>query len=211
MKQITPRGMQVTAWGTSAVVVTLAVLAWGQSYNWHVSGVYRLFPIFGLLAFSLMWSHYVASALRQYFKIEPKVLSSYFEKTSMVVLASILIHPALIEWQLWRDGAGLPPGSAKAFVGASAYWAVWLGIIAWTCFISYEFRRVFGKKWWWPVVQYASDVAMVLIFIHALRLGDALKLGWFRGVWFFYGATYVVALGYSYLQKYRVSRVAKQK
>lgn len=195
--------IQTLAWGLSALVVGIAVLAWGQSYAWQFSpfSIYQLFPIFGLLAFSLMWGHYVSSALRQYFGLEPKVLSSYFKITAFLVLAAIILHPGLLLWQLWRDGLGLLPGSAKAYVGAAAYWAIWFAIIAWTAFILYEFRRWWGQKKWWPLVQYASDIAMVLIFIHALRLGGALRLGWFRGVWYFYGLTFVCALVFTYRRK----------
>jgi hypothetical protein len=206
--------MQIIAWGLSGSVALLAIVAWGDSYQWAFAnmGIYQIFPLFGLLAFSLMWSHYVVSAIRQYFKVESKALSDYFEITSAVVLTAILLHPGLLIWQLWRDGLGLPPGSAKVYVGAAAYWAIWFGVIAWTAFISYEFRRIFGTKKWWPIVQHASDVAMVLIFVHALRLGGALNSGWFRSIWYLYGVSFVVALTYGYIQRYRPShKVAPKK
>lgn len=199
--------LQTVAWGISGLAIVLAVLAWGESYQWRLwpPSIYKFFPVLGLLAFSLMWGHYISSALRQYFGVETRALSRYFEITSVVVLGAIILHPGLLLWQLWRDGLGLPPGSTKAYVGAAAYWAIWFAIIAWTAFILYEFRRWWGQKKYWPLVQYASDVAIVLIFVHALRLGGALRLDWYRGVWYFYGVTFVVALLYGYYRK-----IAKQ-
>lgn len=214
MKDMSPRNLQIIAWGTSIVVTAIAVVAWADNYDWQFAGMgtYQLFPLFGLLAFSIMWSHYIVSAVRQYFQVDSKALSHYFEVTAAVVLTSILLHPGLLLWQLWRDGLGLPPGSAKIYVGAAAYWAIWLGIIAWTAFIAYEFRRFFGKKKWWPVVQHASDVGMALIFIHALKLGGALHPGWFRNVWYLYGVGLVAAVAYGYYKRYwSVHKVASRR
>lgn len=204
MIKVSSKHLQGIAWGISVGAAILAIVAWGNSYDWKLAGMgtYQLFPLFGLLAFSLMWSHYVVSAIRQYFKVESKTLSHYFEITSAIVLTAILLHPGLLAWQLWRDGLGLPPGSTKIHVGAAAYWAIWLGLIALAAFLSYELRRFYGKKRWWPIVQHASDVAMVLIFIHALRLGGALHPGWYRNVWYFYGVSFLVALVYGYSKQY---------
>lgn len=196
--------LQITAWGISTAVVVLAVVAWGQGYDWELAGLstYQLFPLFGLLAFSLMWSHYIAAALRQYLQADRAALKQYFEVTSLAVLAAILLHPGLLGWQLWRDGIGLPPGSYKAYIGP-LYWAVVLGIISWLIFMSYELRRKFKDRSWWKYVQYASDGAMFLILIHALRLGQNLQEGWFRTVWYFYGVTLALSLAYTYYQKLR--------
>ncbi len=197
--------VQGIAWGLSGGAAALAIIAWGQDYGWRLTdiGVYQFFPLLGLLAFSLMWSHYIASVMRRHFEQDSQVLHRYFEITSAVVLVAILLHPVLLGWQLWSDGLGLPPGSYKLYVGASSYWAVIFGLIAWLLFLSYELRRVYGKRSWWRFVQYGSDGAMLLIFVHALRLGSNLQSGWFRGVWFFYGVTLLWALFYGYSVKYR--------
>lgn len=203
--------MQTVAWGTSGAVVLIAGVAWWQLYGEQFSelNIYQFFPLLGLLAFSLMWSHYIVSVIRQHFKVESQALHRYFEVTSGAVLVAILLHPGLLAWQLWRDGVGLPPGSYKLFVGASAYWAVLIALLAWTLFISYELRRVYGKKPWWKFVQYGSDGAMFLIFFHALKLGSNLQSGWFRTVWYFYGVTLTGALLYMYTAKWRGRKLAK--
>lgn len=211
MSTITIRQLKVIAWGISAATAAVAFVVWGQGIDWRFSrlSTYRLFPLFGLLAFSLMWTHYIAAALRQYLKLDKRVLHTYFEVTSIAVLAAILLHPGLLAWQLWRDGAGLPPGSELDYVRPSLKSAVVLGMVSWLVFLAYEFRRKFKNRSWWKFVQYSSDVAMLLIFIHGLRLGGQLRSGWFRGVWFFYGATLVLSLVSMYTQKYKQRMIAK--
>lgn len=196
--------LKVFAWGLSAIVVMVAAYAWGSSYFWQFSGLstYQIFPLLGLTAFSLMWAHYIAATVRQYFGLEKTVLKNYFEVTSAVVLTAIVLHPGLLAWQLWADGQGLPPGSELEYVIPSARWAILFGFTALGVFLLYEFRRKFETKKWWVLVQLASDVAMVMIFFHALKLGGALQLDWFRTIWYFYGLTLAGVLGCMYFQKY---------
>lgn len=196
--------LQLTAWTLSTASVLAAVIAWGQLYQWRLGAVstYQWFPLLGLLAFSLMWAHYIAAAMRVWFGQDKGVLKQYFEITSWMVLVMLLLHPGLLVWELWRDGVGLPPGSLKLYTG-TLYGAVILGGIAWLAFMAYEFRRQFQERSWWKYVQYASDAGMVLVFIHSLRLGSHLRSGWLRGVWYFYAATFLAAVIYMYAQKFR--------
>ena len=193
--------MQWFAWGLTAFAAALAVFAWGSSIDWQVRSSYQLFPLFGLVAFSLMWAHYIASVARRYVKLEPKVLAAYFESTSLAVLLLILLHPGLLTWQLWRDGFGLPPGSELQYVEPTARWAILVGFTSLTIFLLYEFRRFYHKKIWWQYVEVITDIAMVMIYFHALRLGSTLMEGWFRWVWYFYGLSLLVTFVYIYSQK----------
>ena len=193
------------AWSLSLLVTAVAVVAWGQLYDWELGDLstYQLFPLFGLLAFSLMWSHYVVAATRLYNGIDSVATRTYFEATSFVVLAAILLHPGLLAWQLWRDGAGLPPASEINYVRPALGWVVVLGMTAWLIFLAYELRRWLKTKPWWKYIQYLNDIAMLAIFYHGLRLGSHLQTGWFRGVWFFYGVTLVVSIVFIYARRFR--------
>jgi hypothetical protein len=197
--------VKIVAWMVSVISVVLAIAAWFQSYGWEIPrlSTYVIFPLFGLVAFSLMWSHYIASVVRQQMGVEKPVLSNYFEVTSLIVLAAICLHPGLLVWQLWRDGEGLPPGSVYAFVVPSMRWLATIGIVSLLIFLAFEFRRIFDKKPWWRFVGYATDVAMLLIFYHGLQLGGLLTNGWFRIVWIFYGITLVLSLAYIHSKKVR--------
>ena len=188
----------------SVLVVALAVVAWGQGYGWpplSSASLYVVFPLLGLVGFSIMWSHYAMGAVARWQRAKPAVLRQYFEYTGFVVLAAILLHPGLLVYQLWRDGMGLnyfayePPGAMR-----------WLLVLSSAClliFLAYEFKRVFATNRWWRYVQYAGDAAMIGIFIHALGLGGQVQAGWYHWVWLFYGVTLVLALGYKYTVQWR--------
>lgn len=207
------RQIQGFAWGLTAFVAALAFVAWGSFNAWSFDQLssYQLFPLFGLLAFSIMWAHYVAAAVRQGFGIDKKVLMHYFEATSLMVLVLILLHPGLLTWQLWRDGHGLPPGSELHYVAPSARWAIIFAFISLSVFLIYEFRRFYQKRSWWKYVQYASDVAMVLIFFHALKLGGTLMDGWFRWVWLLYGFVLAFVIINTYVKKWEQHQAIDKK
>jgi hypothetical protein len=205
MKQ-NQRLLQTAAWALSALTVTLGFIAWGQQRSWQFGSLstYTLFPLFGLLAFGLMWSHYVVAAVRKYLALDKKVLKTYIETTSLGVLAMILLHPGLLIWQLWRDGFGLPPGSyITNYVAPGLGWVALLGTVSLLVFIAYELRRVFEDRPWWKYIQYASDAAMLAIFYHSLRLGSTLQNDWLRGVWYIYAASFLLVLIYLYIPNKR--------
>jgi hypothetical protein len=195
------------AWAISVIAVGLSVIVWLQTFDWEIPefSPYVFFPLSGLIAFSLMWSHYIASVIRQIAGLEKSTLRSYFEITSLIVLAAIFLHPGLLIWQLWRDGEGLPPGSVYDFVAPGLAWVTTLGMVSLLLFLAYEFRRLFDKKPWWKYVGYATDTAMLFIFYHGLRLGSQLTVGWFRYVWIFYGVTLVLSLIYIHSDKAKSS------
>lgn len=201
--KINEKQLQTIAWLISLLAVVVSVIAWGGLYKWKLGslGAYQFFPLLGLLAFGLMWSHYIAAALKRYSRAAETSLKTYFDTTSAAVLVAILLHPGILIWNLWQSGLGLPPGSIKFYTGEALYGAAILGVIAFTAFLAYELRRYLSGRSWWKYIQYASDLAMFLVFIHALRLGSHLQRGWFKGVWYFYGATLVLSLVYMYSRK----------
>ncbi len=209
MQQAIGQRLNIIAWILSGLVMVIAFLAWGQSFSWQFSHLdsFRIFPILGLTAFSLMWGHYIMSAARQYLAVPKQALHRYFEVTSLAVLTAILLHPGLLWWQLWRDGLGLPPGSyLNHYVAPSLRWAAILGTISLFIFLGYEFRRLFSTRSWWHYVEYATDAAIIAIYIHALKLGTQLQSGWFKLVWWFYGLTLLISLIYIYYRRFKDQR-----
>lgn len=186
---------QLAAWAVSLGVCAVAVIAWGSSFDWHLThlSVYQVFPLLGLLAYSLMWSHYLAGAWRELLGLNKQVLHRYFELTSLTVLVLICLHPGLLIYQRFRDGFGLPPGSYESYVAPGLGWVTLLGTASLLVFLAFELRRIYGTRRWWRYVADASDLAMLAIFYHALRLGSQV-IGWFRAVWWFYGAVLVIIL-----------------
>ena len=203
------RNMVGFAWGLSLMVCVLVVVAWAQGYGGlepEEFNLYLLFPLFGLLAFSLMWVHYVVGALRRYAGVDKTPLKPYFAATGWAAVIFILLHPSLLILQLWRDGLGLPPASYMNYVGPALKWAVSLGTLSFLIFLSFETKRWFNKKGWWPVIEYANVVAMFAILAHSLALGSNLQAGWLRGLWLFYAASLLVSVGYVYYLEAKVAR-----
>lgn len=181
------------AWGLSIVTTALAIITWIQlAVPFGKMTIYDIFPVFGLVAFSLMWCHYIVVAGRLYYGIDRKQLAQYFAITSGVVLIAILFHPGLLTWQLWRDQIGLPVD----YVAPDYRLYVVIGEIAWLAFLAFELHRFYRLRTWWHWVERASEVAMLLILVHAYQLGPSLMPGWFRFVWFFYGITLIAAIAY---------------
>lgn len=183
------------AWVLSGIVVIVSVTAWQQSLlvPFDQLGVYDVFPLFGVLAFSLMWAHYMVGVAVRQTDFDRTRLRSYMTISSLAVLLALLLHPGLLTYQMWRDGLGLPinyvaPGLAVFVV---------IGQIALLMFLAYEFRRLYEGRSWWHYIERASDVAMILILIHGYRLSQSLYPDWFTVLWIFYGITFFLAIAHS--------------
>jgi len=188
-------------WILTSSVSVLAVYAWGQSLAWNLKAVntYLLFPLLGLLAYSIMWSHYMIGSVKHTAFMQQVELTNYFRYTGYAVLAAIVLHPGLLVYQLFRDGRGLPPSSYEHYVAPGLAWVTLLGTASLLAFLAFELHRWYGRTSWWKYVITAGDIAMVAIFYHSLRLGTQLQGGWFRWVWWFYGLSLAVVLVRKYM------------
>lgn len=205
--------LQLTGWSLGAVTVGLAVAVWGQQRWGHTMTIYDIFPVLGLSAFSLMWTHYTVGALRRYWGLSSNALRVYLDATGAVVLGLILLHPGLLWFGLWHDGFGLPPQSYwRVYTGFTFHVATVLGSVSLVVFLLFEFRRRFARKRWWSAVEYTQIAAMVAIFYHGLTLGGELAQPWYRAIWYLYGITFVGAVSYTYRYDNRhTKRVGKEK
>lgn len=197
----------LVAWGLATTASILAIVAWGSDYGWTLLpfNSYRWFPLFGLMAFSLMWTHYAVGALMTLFGWQRAELAQFYSLTGWKVLILLLLHPGLLIYQLFRDGLGLPPGSYWSYVGPGLGWVALLGTVSLLVFLAYELRRLYGQRAWWTYVARAGDVAMLAIFYHGLRLGGQIH-GWFRFVWWFYGLTLVLILAHGWWRRRRLAQ-----
>lgn len=194
-------------WALASVVSALAAYVWGQSFAWQWSllNAYLFFPVLGLLAWSIMWGHYVVGTLRDNW-LRGVPLEAYFRYTGYAVLAAIVLHPGILIYQLFRDGHGLPPSSYEHYVAPGLGWLTLLGSASLLAFLAFELHRWYKDRSWWKYVLVAGDVAMVAIFYHGLRLGTQLQSGWFRAVWWFYGLTLIVMLVRKYMLRWQAKR-----
>lgn len=186
-------------WGLGVLVTIIAVVAWGLNrhpLNGQLDS-YGIFPLFGLIAFSIMWTHYIMWALRRIVGVEASKDRLYGRVSSNLVLALIIGHPLVLILALWRDGFGLPPMSyLTAYPGYDL--AFICAILGLSLFLAYEFHRWFDNRSWWHWVLNLQLVAMIAIFYHSLTLGQEFAQPWFQTIWWFYGVTLLAAAVYNY-------------
>ncbi len=180
-------------WTLFIGVLILSFIAWGQTVNWSLGSLtaYQWFPLLGISAWLVMWTHYITGYVRLKSGVEKN--EKYSRISGFFVLAFLLLHPGLLALVQFQNNQGLPPESFVNYVGESLRLAVFLGTIGLTIFLSFEFfERAksidWVSKYWW-LVSIAQSLAMTVIFVHGLRLGTTLGDGWFRIVWIIFGVT----------------------
>ncbi|MCB9823118.1 hypothetical protein H6800_02490 [Candidatus Nomurabacteria bacterium] len=203
------------SWGLAAVVCGLAIFTWqGVRFDGRSLSIYDWFPLLGLLAFSLMWTHYILGSVRRYIGLPKDANQNYNSISGAVVLLLILLHPSLLIFALYKDGFGLPPSSYLTVYGEPIMKvAIILGTTSFIIFMMFELKRWLQDKPIWRVIDSLQAVAMGFIFYHALTLGGELSTGWYKTVWYFYGISLLVSLilNYKIDKKTGESNAIKQK
>lgn len=190
--------LYTTAGALTSIVIGVAIVAWLQGIHGKV-GVYELFPLLGVVAWLLMWTHYVNGSLKRYLGLAKNeiLLRGYGRVTGYIVLCLLLLHPGLLYIGLYGDGLGLPPYSAfEVYQTVGMRIALVMGSVALTAFLLFELGRWFRHKGWWRFIEWANVAAMGLIFVHGLLIGSF--LGWFRVVWVLLGVILVAAIAYNW-------------
>lgn len=187
-------------WVLFVPVIVLPYIAWSQRLNWNYSEVnaYLLFPLLGLWAWGIMWTHYAYGGLRLVNNNLQK--NRFYSKfTGVLVLFLILMHPGLLALEQWENTSTLPPQSFYSYVASSQKLFVVFGSIALIIFLSFEvFERIKSKplvtkNWKW--ISLSQVIAMTLIFIHAMAIGNTLNSGWIEYFWVMLGALLIPCFG----------------
>ena len=188
----------------ASMVLGVGAVAWLQGLRGEI-GIYKLFPLLGILAWLLMWTHYVGGSLKRYLGLanDRSVMQHYAAVTGYIVLCLILLHPGLLYIGLFRDGLGLPPYSAfEAYQTIGMRVGVVLGSVGLMVVLLFELGRWFRHKGWWRYIEWANIAAMGIIFMHGLLIGGGIT-GWFRIVWIALGVILVATIAYNwYYDKY---------
>lgn len=205
MRRFMRRHIRSIEWGLGVIAVVLPSIAWLSEAELDELTLYDIFPPLGLLAFGLMWTHFVIGALRRYAGIQLDKHRPYMTISMGLVFALILLHPGLLWLALYLDGLGLPPESyMQAYSTQLGFVA--LGTLGLVIFLAYELKRFFGNKSWWKYVSMLQIVGMAAIFIHAIGLGNELRLDWYFAVWVILGVTLMVSFIYSTVMNQRDKR-----
>jgi hypothetical protein len=198
----------ILQWTVGAVIFCMFVYVWATTrLSKGFSGVtlYDIFALYGLLAFGLMWTHYINGTTRRLLGLVSRS-TSYDMITKIAVLIFLLSHVGLLSLGLWRDGFGLPPLSYLSAYSYAAV-AIVLGSISLIIFLVYELHRWYSKKTWWRYVDVLQLGAMSAIFYHALVLGREVSTEWFNAVWWALGVTFVLSAVYNYRYDRRGNRL----
>lgn len=202
-------------WLLFAVVVTVPSLAWLQTYNWQlVLTVPAIFPLLGVLAWSIMWTHYAYNWMRLHYHETYSANALYDKVSTWLVLGLILLHPGLLGWQQYRLFGVLPPDSFYSGVAENLEPFVAIGAFALTLFLVYEIvhrlrqKQSIQKIWGW--ISLSQLLAMVLIFIHGLQVGQIVLSGWMIGWWIVLGVLLLPALYSTAINDWKVQQEAKK-
>lgn len=176
-----------------AVLYPLWVRISGVSWALDSTLLSNLFPLFGIIAFVIMWLHVVGSAfdvlLKKYIDFK-----KFVENTTIIVLISIILHPLLL---LILVGFNF---SDIFYYGEAKY--IWLAIVGWILLISYDIGRALKKFDFifknWKKIEFFSTIGFLLTFFHSIGLGSDLQSGPLRILWIFYGVTAIIATIYNY-------------
>lgn len=172
---------------------------WYRSTSFESFSLVMLFPLFGIIAFTVMWLHVVGSALEQW-------IGHYvhFEKfvhlTSYLVLVSIMLHPLLL--LIGFGFENLPMMLTSIYIQ--------LAVAGFLLLITYDLGKIFKTRRFfirhWGKIKLISTIGFFLIFFHSLGLGSNLQGGFLRTLWIFYGASAGVAAVYTYVIKKFLTR-----
>jgi len=184
-------------WASYLFVISTTLSAWNARFHGGLAG-FALPSLLAILAFGLMWVHYLAAYLKANYEPELDVRKS-IKVTQWLVLIAIIAHPLAIISKLNQAGYGLPPNSFKNYFGAYGALFITLGTISLLAFLAFELKNQLKKRpRAWGVVLKFNDVAMLLIILHGFKLGFVINSGWFRYIWLGYG----LSLLYFYYDKY---------
>ena len=191
-------------WILFGTVSTVSIALWLMTLSGSVSSMYQFFPILGVLAWTTMWVHYVASSIGK--SVNSKRFATW---TGHIVLLFIVIHPSIFLVQRFLDTGLLPPESYVSYVGPYRAWAVVIAIAALVTFLLYDVLKHFrGKliaRGIWPYVGLLQACAMAAIFIHGLTLGTSMISDYFMTWWIFLGVLLVPCLVVQVVRDFKVS------
>lgn len=177
--------------------VGLGLIAWIMTVGESISSL-EVASLLGVVAFSLMWVHYVADAITPRSEGEQSKDLQYIV-SRYAVLFAILSHPFLINYYLVTNNFGFPPDGYQALLGELAA-VVLLGWIALAAFLLFELRaklRRFDRY-----IFHLNIIAMFLVLVHGFLIGMVIMETWFVWLWWMMLAVYTAVIVRRYAQYY---------
>lgn len=193
-------------------IIALPIYVWVDALGNGSVGALTVFPLLGLLAFSIMWWHFLLGFVKD---IDPKFakIKSLHKTSSIFVFLLILLHPMLLYFYSVSNSLGGPPDAYYNYVSSDFGIFITYGLLALIIFLLYDLARWLRKKPWvarnWLIVDSVDDVAFIAVFVHSIMLGQHLQDGWFRYLWIFYGVSALIFIGYKHYRRFAHSEENK--
>lgn len=186
-----------------ALFIVPSILYWLDGIGWDVSRLSYLtvFPVLGLVAFTLMWGHIMVAYFRHKY---PDMFdyAAYYRQSSHAVLILIILHPLLLVLHQASNDLTVFDYAAPAMRVFIVF-----GSLAFLGFMIYEVvNRLKEKpaiKRNWQYVVAMNRVAFILVYIHGLMLGQHLASGPMRLLWLFFGLTTAAYYIWAYRREIR--------
>lgn len=174
-------------WILFGVIFTPFIFTYYSTGILTSGSLYTIFPVFGLLAWSLLCAQYISGALRILLRDSTNNSSTFTIASGIIIFVSLLLHPIILFAQRYIDTGTLPPISIVSYVGDARMYLVWIAVIALVIFLLFDvlrpYRESLRKSGIWQYVGLLQILAMLLIFVHGLQLGGLFADGWMRVWW----------------------------
>lgn len=204
MRQILIRHL---SWTVSAVILTPFIVTYFWTGLFSASFFYAIFPLFGLMAWSLLGAQYFVGTIRHFAPSSVSNDTLFMRMSSIVILVALLLHPLILIAQRYTDTATLPPASIVSYVGDARMYLIWIALTALIFFLLFDvlkpYRQRLRKLGIWRYVSLVQVIAMLLIFIHGLLLGSLFADGWMRLWWILLNSMLIPCYGVHIYQDFR--------
>ena len=176
-----------------AVLYPLWIVIRDSTWAFNSTLILNLFPLFGLIAFSLLWLHAISGVFEPWLRKQID-FDRFVSVTASLILICLIFHPLLL---LLNTGFKFVP----IFFYGKFY--IWLAIIGWLLLITYDISKPLKKKYDffirnWNNILLISNIGFLLTFFHSLGAGGDLQSGPLKLIWIFYGTTAIIAIIYTY-------------
>lgn len=182
----------------ATLAIALPIFAHIRNVSWSESSLLlNLFPIFGLLAFTLLWLHSISGVYEEWLR-ERFHFDALIHWTSLVILVSMLLHPLLLLIVVDFQFLAIFEGHVLEIA---------LGLMGLVLLLTYDVGKAlykynfFSKNW--HKILVVSTIGFLLTFFHSIMIGSDLQSGFMRYLWVFYGVTAIASTIYTYGFKLR--------
>lgn len=182
----------------ATLAVALPIIVHIRNVSWQDSSLLiGIFPIFGLLAFTLLWLHSISGVFEEWLR-EKFDFDAFVHWSAWVILVSIILHPLLLLILVDFQFLAIFEGHVLE---------IGLGLAGLILLLTYDVGKSLKKYEFfsrnWTKILVVSNLGFILTFFHSLMIGSDLQTGFMRYLWIFYGVTAMASIVYTYGFKLR--------